>query len=93
MSKKINEIIFEFFWITELVDAPDQEMVDMSNPSRNESDVIFVSAISSNHIGNFNQMVCIIEPLLIKKIKLSEQAANPTLPTSKSLIVFSGSIR
>ncbi|CCD70103.1 Nucleotid_trans domain-containing protein [Caenorhabditis elegans] len=39
-----------------LVDAPDQEMVDMSNPSRNESDVIFVSAISSNHIGNFNQM-------------------------------------
>ncbi|EFP10720.1 hypothetical protein CRE_02496 [Caenorhabditis remanei] len=42
-----------------LVDAPDQSLVNLANPDRNET--IFVSAISDNHFGNFKEMYKLIK--------------------------------
>ncbi|CAP26905.2 Protein CBG06623 [Caenorhabditis briggsae] len=55
-GKKFNCSYLSTLEDLKLLEDTDLRLVNLSNKERNESDVIFVSAISSNHFGKFLQM-------------------------------------
>ncbi|EFP01086.1 hypothetical protein CRE_15020 [Caenorhabditis remanei] len=59
IGRKFNCSYLTILEDLKLVDAPDQSLVDLANPVRNET--IFVSAISDNHFGNFREMYKLIK--------------------------------
>ncbi|CAO4378737.1 unnamed protein product [Caenorhabditis nigoni] len=55
-GKKFNCSFLSTLEDLKLVENADLPLVNLSNKERNEKDVMFVSAISSDHFGNFLQM-------------------------------------
>ncbi|EGT31894.1 hypothetical protein CAEBREN_07513 [Caenorhabditis brenneri] len=77
-----------------LLDISEQTLVDLSNPNRDASDVMFVSAISMNHFGNFKEMYALIKKhwpqqklvlysLDLPDIRIKELEADPNIQVKK----------
>ncbi|EFP00144.1 hypothetical protein CRE_18796 [Caenorhabditis remanei] len=78
IGKKFNCSYVSALEDLKLIDSSEQSLVDMTKAERNEKDVIFVSAISSNHFGNFKEMYATIkrhwpmQKMLLYSLDLSE---------------------